>query len=71
LKEIVSLESHQISPKNILERIRIGLPQSTITNFYSHLDASIHFFSAALIIDAQLDDITILERERQGFDVGW
>ena len=44
-----------------LECIRLGLPLST--NLHSDLHASIDLFRASLIIDAELEDITVLELE--------
>lgn len=40
------------------------------TNLDFDLDASVYFLLAALVVDAELDDIAIFERKRPRFDVG-
>jgi hypothetical protein len=51
---------------NGLERIRLSLPLST--DLHSDLDTSVDFFRASLVIDAELENIAVLELERAGFD---
>lgn len=49
-----------------LERIRLSLPLSA--NLYSDFHASIDFFRASLIVDAELKNIAVLELKRARFD---
>ena len=56
-------ENHRVDP---LEGIRLSLPLST--NLHSDLYASVDFFRTSLIINAELEDVTVLELECTRFD---